>query len=39
MGREKGGGNKAGFMATLVAWGLVGAVLKKVTRAVGLTDR
>ena len=35
MGKEKEGGNKAGYMATLVAWGWAGAVLKKVTRAPG----
>ena len=35
MGREKEGGNKAGYMATLVGWGWAGAVLKKVTRASG----
>ena len=35
MEREKEGGNKAGYMATLVGWGWAGAVLKKVTRASG----
>ena len=35
MGREKEGGNKAGYMATQIAWGWAGAVLKKVTRPSG----
>ena len=35
MGREKEGGNKAGYMATQIACGWAGAVLKKVTRASG----
>ena len=35
MGKEKEGGNKAGYMATLVAWRWAGAVLKKVTMALG----
>ena len=37
MGREKEGGNKAGYMATIVAWGWAGGVLKKVTVKHNLT--
>ena len=36
MGREKEGGNKTGYMATLVAWGWAGGVLK---RSLGHLDR